>query len=136
MTRGFVTLAFAGVGLLFNLLSILLANQLHIIPYFPAYGGDDDFNLRAAVYFLWVCPAFIVVGAVIGHAFHDRWNRILRAWLGVSAVTIVVFASVRACAPWIERIDSRDGANVAAIAFLSMWPLATALGAALVAGKT
>lgn len=129
MKRTLFTLSFAVVGLIVPLLVGALANQLHVVPQFPAWGGDDDFNLRAAVFFLLVEPAFAVVGGWIGYAWAPDVATAVLAWLGVIGGSVVAFVIVRACAHWIENIASRDTANVGAIAFLTAWPALAVAGA-------
>lgn len=129
MKRTLFTISFAVIGLIIPLLVGALANQLHVVPQFPALGGDDDFNLRAAVFFLLVEPAFAGVGGWIGYAWAPDVSAAARAWLGVIGGSIVAFVIVRACAHWIENIASRNTANVSAIAFLAAWPALAVAGA-------
>lgn len=68
MTRIATTLASAAMGLAFALLSVTVANRVHLLPNFPIFAGEDDSTLRAEVYFFVVCPAFVVLGAALGLA--------------------------------------------------------------------
>jgi hypothetical protein len=127
--RTLFTALFATVGLIVPLLAAIASNQLHAVPQFPAVAGEDDFSLRAAVFFLFVVPAFAVIGGWIGYACAADLPRAARAWFGVLAGTVVAFVGVRACARFIERIAHRETANLSAIAFLAAWSVLAAIGA-------
>jgi hypothetical protein len=122
-----LTSAGLGVALVVSLAS--LASQLGLVPRFPAHGGDDDFNLRAGVFFLLVCPAFALLGGVIGHAYGSDLSRAVRAWLGAAVGTATLFGLARLLAGWVERIETRELANAGAVVFLVALPAFAALGA-------
>lgn len=131
MTRWLSTAVFAVVGVGLAVLLMQLASRLGFLPRFPAFGGDDDFNLRGKLFVLIVCPAFIILGAVIGYVFTSQWRRMLRAWLGVLGGTGFVLTVLRSSAGWIERIDSREVANGGVLAFFVAWPALATVGAVL-----
>lgn len=57
-----------------------LDEALHILTKLPAYGGEDDFSVRADAFVGFFVPAFVPIGAVLGWAAMGDLRRSLRGW--------------------------------------------------------
>lgn len=129
MKRALLVILFATAGLVIPLLAAFVADRLHTVPQFPAFAGEDDFTLRAGVFFLCVVPAFAAIGGWIGYACGGDLLGAARAWLGVLGGSVVTFVVVRASAHWIERLATRDASNLSAVAFFVAWTALAGAGA-------
>jgi hypothetical protein len=117
----------AGLGACLGILK--LTQRLHAIPNFPALAGEDDFALRAAVFFLFVCPAFALLGGWIALAASRRLA--LRMIAGTITATLLSFSLLFLARGAIEGLTSSRAANAAALSFLVGWPVLCALAARL-----
>jgi hypothetical protein len=107
--------------------SVAIANALQVLPHFPAYGGEEDFNFRFAAFLAGFFPSFIVFGAVVG--FRSKSGDWWKALIGMVAGTSIVFALAMFLTNSIEAIQSRSAANAASVVFMSAWALLAFSGA-------
>jgi hypothetical protein len=120
--------ALLGLGLCVG--ALLAANALGIDPRAPAFGGEDDFALLAAIFFFGVCPAFVALGAWIGIAARGNGKDFAARWLGVIAGTLVSFAALALLAP-SATIATRIGANRSIAGFFVSWVIVATVAAYL-----
>jgi hypothetical protein len=116
-------------GLSACLAIVKLTQLLRAVANFPAFAGEDDFALRAAVFFLVVLPAFALLGGWI--ALAPLRGEALRMLAGSAAATLASFALLALARGPVERLSSSSSANAAALSFLIGWPLLCSLGAYL-----
>lgn len=125
--RGLRALAGAIAALATCLAIVKLTQLLGVVPSFPAPAGEDDFAPRAAVFFLFVCPAFAALGGWIALASTRRVA--LRMLAGCAVATVASFALAALGRGTIERLTTSRAANAAALTFLIGWPLLCAAAA-------
>jgi hypothetical protein len=119
-----------GVGVCFAF--IWLSQALGMSVRFPSPGGEDDFSLRALYFLFGVCPAFLLLGAWIGHAGFGSVRRWMLMWGGALIGAVLVFTATRLLQTQIELLSSDRTANYAVLAFYIAWVVSSALGAVVV----
>jgi len=116
-----------GVGVCFAF--IWLSQALGISVRFPSPGGEDDFSLRALYFFFGVFPAFLLLGAWIGHASFGSARKWISMWAGALTGAVLVFAATRLLQAQIELLSGDRSANSAVLVFYIAWVVSSALGA-------
>jgi hypothetical protein len=121
----------SAVGVGVCLASIWTFPRLGLSVIFPAVGGEDEFSRRFACFVVGVCPAFVLLGAWIGHAgfgFPRRW---LAMWAGAVAGAALSFLAAHLLQQPIARLTSeRLNATELVVAFYVAWVILAGLGAA------
>ncbi len=81
-----------------------------------------------------VCPAFMLLGAWIGHIAFGTWRGWLAMWLGALTGMAMALGATFALRGPIEALSGQDAANHAVLAFFAVLVVLAALGALL--GRT
>lgn len=115
------------LGVTFCLLVLQLFNQFGAIPNFPAYGGEHDFNLRAAWFVLAVIPGFLLVGAWLGVLLARSRKTGLYALAGALAGTLAYMTVLLVLRSTVEGLSSQS-ANLGAILAELAWVMFTVVG--------
>lgn len=116
------------LGIAFCLAIVQLVNSLAIGPSFPAYGGDSDFSLRAAWFFVLLLPGFLVLGAWVGLLFARARKEGLCALAGVLIATLAYFGLLVALANAIESLPDESSANISVVVAFVTWLTLVAIG--------
>ena len=132
MNKAAAILGSSVLGIVVCLAFVWLSQALGISVRFPSPGGEDDFSVRAMYFLFGVCPAFLLLGAWIGHAGFGSVRRWIAMWGGTSVGAILVFAVTRLLQPQIELLSGDRSANSAVLAFYLAWVVLSVLGAKLV----
>jgi hypothetical protein len=117
------------LGIAICFAAIFITNSLRVTPKFPAFAGEDDFEMRIRYFFLIVCPGFAVIGAWIGYVF--TLNKRVGSWMwgGVVVGSFVTFSFAYLLSPVISNISTSDTANYGVLALFLSWVIFSALGA-------
>jgi hypothetical protein len=96
-------LLFTILGIAICFAAIFIMNSLRVTPKFPAFAGEDDFEMRIRYFFLIVCPGFAVIGAWIGYVF--TLNKRVGSWMwgGVVVGSVVTFSFAYLLSPVISN---------------------------------
>ena len=113
-----------------------ISQFMQVTPKFPAPGGEDDFAVRATIFFFGVCPAFAVLGIWIAVTADGVLRPALRMWIGVFGGSSFVFVLVAAARTMIENLTTAGAGNRGALAFFIAWFLGAVAGAYLVKRRT
>lgn len=116
------------LGIALCIAAIRFDEALHLLPRLPTPGGEDDFSVRASLFFGLTCPAFAALGGYLGWLGAVETSRAARAWLGVVLGTVLCFALV-AIFPSAMLRPARGalGGNGAFGLFLATWVVVTAV---------
>jgi len=118
------------LGVLFCLSVTAVASRFGLLPVFPAYGGEEDFAFRFAVFLGFVVPGFVLLGGVIGiSALSGR--SLGRSIGGALLGTGLTLLLARLLSGPIASLATRRASNAAAAIFLLTWLVLSALGARL-----
>lgn len=110
---------------------VTLAQALHLTPKIPAPGGEDDFALRAALFFFGLCPSFAALGVWIGVIAKSSTATAIRSWAGAIFGSFVVLITARIASSKFEGLTADGEGNRAAIVLFIIWFLAAVAGAYL-----
>jgi hypothetical protein len=112
------------LGLALCIAVIRVDEALHLLPRLPTPGGEDDFTVRAALFFGIACPALAALGGYLGWIGAVGWRRALRGWAGVLLGAVACFGAVGAF-PSLLLAAARTplGGNGAFALFLTVWVL-------------
>jgi hypothetical protein len=129
MKRFCMVLLSGCAGLLFCIGAVAACNAAGIGPHFGAVAGEDDFNLRVAVFLFCICPAFFGIGAWSGHNAGAQLKAHLAVWLGIMSGTLLTLGAAPLVSMAAAGLRSRDTLNLAAIGYMLAWVLLWAGGA-------
>jgi hypothetical protein len=116
---------------------IKLDEMLNVVPHLPAYAGEDDFSLRAAAFLGFVCPSFLLVGAILGWRASRHARQALRGWCGLIGGSAAVFLLTRLLAPLLLGLaNTRQAANAVFVCILVSWVVMGSGSAWLLARRT
>jgi hypothetical protein len=107
----------------------LIIARLRVTPEFPAFAGEDDFELRFRYFLFGVLPAFAGIGAWIGSVFSNNPRAGFCMWLGVLVGSVATFSVAWLLGPTIRELASRGAANRGVLAMFVAWVSLSALGA-------
>lgn len=129
MKRALWAAVFAAVGVLTCIGVQLLVAGAGLSPRFPAFAGEDDFDLRLRYFLFGVCPAFALLGAWIGAAFGRSRRAGGYMWLGVLVGSTVTFLAAQLLGAAINDLSTRTAANAGVLVLFATWIVLSALGA-------
>lgn len=129
MKRVLWALVFAVIGVIVCIGIQLLTAATGFAPRFPAFAGEDDFDLRFRYFLFMVCPAFALLGAWIGSAFGKDPRAGGLMWLGVLGGSLVTFLVARLLGSAISDLSTQAAANHGVLVLLAGWIALAALGA-------
>jgi len=113
-------------GLAFCLGSIKLAETVGLKVVFPAFAGEEDFDLRFQAFFFGLLPAFLLFGGWVGHTFRRAGRGGWAMLLGAIVGTATQFALLMFMRQNLQELVSRRAANAAVIASFFSWILLAA----------
>lgn len=123
------------LGLALCIGAIRVDEALHLLPRLPTPGGEDDFSVRAGLFFGVTCPAFALLGGYLGWIGAALVGRAARAWAGAILGTAVCFGLAAAFPSALVGLARTSlGGNGAFAAFLALW-LALSASLAVLLGR-
>lgn len=121
MNKIAITLGSSACGLAICFAFIWASQTLGISAKFPSPGGEDDFALRAQWFLFGVCPAFLLLGALIGYFNFRSVRALVVVWCGALTGSVIVFATTRLLQYKIDVLLEDRAANHAVLAFDIAW---------------
>lgn len=119
-------------GIAFSIVCIKVDEALKLLPHIAAPRGEDDFAVRATLFFGVVPPSFLALGAILGWLGYREPRRALLGWLGAIIGSGTAFVLASALLPALRRIGVGDG-NATFATFLAVWLGLAVAGATLLA---
>lgn len=115
-------------GALFLAACIKIDSALGISPHFPAYAGEEDFQLRAVWFVALVLPGFMLIGGWLGVLVRENAKMIFFGIGGMLSGALIFFLLVYCLTSILESLPNREAVNASVIALYVLWLICSFLG--------
>lgn len=115
------SIAGAVLAVLFLFACMKIDSVLGVSPNFPAYAGEEDFQLRVVWFVALMLPGFMLIGGWLGILAAKNPMMIFFGVGGLSGGTLIFFLVVYCSTPIIESLPNREMVNVSVVFFYILW---------------
>lgn len=108
-------------GLCFCIASIKTTEAIGPHVYYPAFAGEDDFNLRFKFFIFGLLPAFLLIGSWIGDSFYSSIKKGFLRFSGIVIGTIAHLFLIWMLKDFIALLPNSELANAAVLLSFISW---------------